>query len=136
MMCVLDVGAVEPYTMQPAEIARMPDYCQAKMSGGTAAEQKAWADRFGALWIDMHHYCHGLKFVLRASRAAMSDLDRSYNLTASLGEFDYILRSKNAAGGHWFLPDVHMQKASVYRRLGRYKEASAETQKALAASRK
>ena len=76
-ICVADGQAVEPYTMQPHEIAQMPDYCQVKMTGGTAAEQRSWAARFGPLWIDMHHYCHGLKFIQRASRPSNSDLDRS-----------------------------------------------------------
>jgi hypothetical protein len=84
----------------------------------------------------MHHYCHGLKFVQRASRPGISSQDRNYYLTSSIGEFDYILKSRNAAGGHWFLPEAHFQKALVYRRLGRHKEATAETQKGLKASQR
>jgi hypothetical protein len=131
----LAAGAQESYTVQPSEIARMPDYCQVKLAGGADAEQRAWRSKFGVLWVDMHHYCHGLKFVQRASRPGISPRDRSFNLTSSLSEFDYILRSKNAVAGHWFLPEVHFQKSIVYRRLGRHKEATAETQKGLAARR-
>jgi hypothetical protein len=136
---VLSVGAahaVEPNPIQPREIPLLPDYCQVKMRPGSESEQRAWAARFGPLWGDMHHYCDGLKFVNRASRAGTGDIDRRYYLGASLGEFDYIIKSKNAAKAQWFLPEVHFQKASALRRLGRNREASVETQKAIAASHK
>ncbi|HEY9447583.1 MAG TPA: hypothetical protein VIQ62_10965 [Burkholderiales bacterium] len=131
----LVAGSVESYTVKPGEVAQMPDYCQVKLAGGSAAEKRAWGTKFGALWEDMHHFCHGLKFIQRASRPGISPQDRSFNLTSSLGEFEYILRSKNAKGGHWFLPDVHFQRATAYRHLGRHKEAAAETRKGLAARR-
>jgi hypothetical protein len=138
-LLMLSLGAahaVEPYAIQPREVPLLPDYCQVKMGRPTESEQRAWAARFGLLWGDMHHYCNGLNFVNRASRGGIGDIDRRYYLGASLGEFDYIIKSKNAAKAQWFLPEVHFQKASALRRLGRTREASVETQKAIAASHK
>src|SRR4051812_9335538 len=82
-------GAVEPYTVKPNEIALMPDYCQAKL--GVREKEADWGVRFGAPWMDMHHYCHGLKFMQRASRPGITVQDREFNLTSALNEYDYVL---------------------------------------------
>jgi hypothetical protein len=111
----------------------MPDYCQVRLSHSQTPElqaaRRSWSERMGPIWGDVHHYCEGLKFVRRAGRPGISPLDRSYNLTASLPEFDYVLNSKNATPDHWLMREIHMQKALVYGRLGRHAEAAAEYQK-------
>src|SRR5581483_1879278 len=122
-------SAIEPYTVKPSEIAQMPDYCQAKL--GVAEKQADWGARFGALWIDMHHYCHGLKFIQRASRPGITVQDRGFYLNGALGEFDYVLNSKNAPG-HWFLPQIHLEKALVYGRMGQHAQAAAQYRQARA----
>jgi len=128
-IAVLRAGAcpaVEPYAPTPAEIAQMPDYCQAKVGGPAfAAQQANWSERFGALWNDMHHYCLGLKNLQRASRPGISQQDKGYNLTQAIGEFDYMLHSRSAPG-HWFLPQIHLQKALTYTRMGQHERAAAE----------
>jgi len=119
--------ALEPYAAQPQEIALMPEYCRAKIGGpgfAAASNYDMWAKRFGDVWLHMHHYCHGLKFVQRASRAGISKEDRGYDLNSALGEFDYIISV--APPDFWFLSEVHLQKALVLGRLGRQAEAAAE----------
>ena len=45
-------------------------------------------------------------------------------------EFDYVLHAKKAQKPHWFLPEVHMKKALVLMKLGRYAESQAEYKRA------
>ena len=124
-------AAVESYAVKPSEVAQMPDYCQAKIGGPAyAAKQGDWPQRFGALWLDMHHYCHGLKFIQRASRFDISDQDRNFNLMSAINEFNYVLGSPRSASAQWFLPQIHLEKALVYTRLGRHAEAAAEYKQA------
>ena len=101
-----------PHMPTPAEIALMPDYCQAKM--GTNDEfRQLWNKRMGPdRFMHLHHYCHGLKQMNRYKIVFDAQQRRSILQTA-VGEFDYVVRN-------W--PDDF------------YLKAEAKTQKAMAES--
>lgn len=74
------------------EVMAMPDYCQAKM-GNNQALHDEWRLRMGPnLFMHLHHYCHGLKHMRRASTASDAQ-KRRYQYERAIGEFDYVLRN-------------------------------------------
>lgn len=83
-----------PYAPSPTELAVLPEACRARLSpqdGQNIFSKAAWEARLGGdVWIHLHHYCHGLKFMNRA-RATLNRNDRSFNLKAAVGEFNYVL---------------------------------------------
>jgi hypothetical protein len=81
-----------PSNATAAEIAAMPDFCQAKM-GGNAERYQYWNQRMGPdKFVHMHHYCHGLKWMNRATLTGDKAL-RRYYLTNAVNDFDYVLRN-------------------------------------------
>lgn len=124
-----------PHAPLPEEVARMPRYCQVKMGmPGSASEESYWRQRFGGLWIDMHHFCQGLKDLQRGGRVTASKEFRSYYNQYAASEFKYIIDSRNAKG-HWFLPEAHSYRGLALMKAGRHAEAAAEYKAAEAAKR-
>jgi len=121
-------AALQGYNVEPQELVLMPDYCKAKMSGGQMVPMGDWPEKFGDVWGHMHHYCHGLKYLQRSSKPLVPKQEKLFNLQQALGEFDYMLG--HSPPNFWFNRDVHMQKAIIYTRMGRSKEASLEYQQA------
>jgi hypothetical protein len=81
-----------PHMPTPAEIAMMPDYCQAKM-GANAEFYQQWNKRMGPdKFVHLHHYCHGLKQMNRYN-LTFEKQQRRFILQTAIGEFDYVLRS-------------------------------------------
>lgn len=89
--CSPALAQSEPHMPTPAEILQMPEYCQAKM-GGNQALHDSWRLRMGPdLFLHLHHFCHGLKHMRRAS--IMVDAQkRRYQYERAVGEFDYVLQ--------------------------------------------
>lgn len=83
-----------PYTPSPSELAMLPEACQVRLGVDykkNPAVKSAWSSRFGKdVWIHIHHYCHGLKFLNRAQFGQKSQ-HRSFYLQSAIREFDYVL---------------------------------------------
>lgn len=78
------------YDATPAEIAMLPEYCQARL-GASAALSDKWRARIGPdKYIHLHHYCHGLKFLNRAPMARDQQTRRN-QLQQATAEFDYVI---------------------------------------------
>lgn len=73
----------------------MPKGCQVKLSPalrGNAELQTSWSNRIGHdCWIHMHHFCHGLKSMMRAN-LTFDKSDKRFYLGQAVGEFDYVLQ--------------------------------------------
>jgi hypothetical protein len=83
-----------PYQPSPAELAMLPEACQARLGPDykkNPAIKSTWSSRYGMhVWIHIHHYCHGLKFMNRA-QFGQNAQHRSFYLRSAIGEFDYVL---------------------------------------------
>ena len=81
----------EPHMPTPAELMAMPEYCQAKL-GTNQALHDQWRTRMGPeLFMHLHHFCHGLKHMRRAT--SMVDAQkRRYQYERASAEFDYVLQ--------------------------------------------
>jgi hypothetical protein len=81
-----------PHDPSPVELAMLPDYCQARL-GSNPQQYQQWNKRMGPdKFIHLHHYCGGLKFMNRYSRA-LEKQQRRYYLQNAINEFDYVLRN-------------------------------------------
>lgn len=81
-----------PHMPTPAEIALMPDYCQAKMGPNEELRQQ-WNKRMGPdKFVHLHHYCHGLKQMNRY-KITFDEQQRRFILQTAVGEFDYVVRN-------------------------------------------
>lgn len=102
------------YGATPNEIAMMPKACQVKLSpalSGNIALQTYWSDRIGHdCWIHMHHYCHGLKSVIR-SKLTFDNTDKRFYLEQAIGEFDYVLQ--HCPANSPMIPETKLQKQQV-----------------------
>lgn len=106
--------------------ASAPQFCHPM----TTAQRASWQSKMGHLLGDLHHYCFGVRDLAAAERPGLPAAMRAGKLTSAIDEFDYVLRSKNATPGHWFLPEVHLKRALALMKLGRYGESQAEYKRA------
>lgn len=127
MLLPVSAMAVLSYEFTDAEVAAMPPLCQEKIKGGS----QRFANQFGMhSWGQMHHYCHGVKFVMRARRYPN---DRPFYLTSARGEFQYVVRA--ITENHWFRPQLYLELAQVHVQLGEHSDAQALLLKAISLNR-
>jgi tetratricopeptide (TPR) repeat protein len=112
-----------------AELRSLPEYCQVKLrqKPGDPGYQR-WLGILGPDYLHTHHYCAGLNFINRHYRARTA-YDRKYYLTASLGEFGYMIT--HASPTYSLMPDIYMNRAIALSKLGRDGEAIVDFQKAI-----
>ena len=112
-----------------SELGSLPEYCQIKLRQKPGdAGYDTWLGILGPDYIHTHHYCAGLNFINRHYRARTA-YDRKYYLTASLGEFGYMI--KHASQTYSLMPDVYMNRAIALSKLGSDGEAIVDFQKAI-----
>jgi len=113
--------SVEAY--DPREVAMLPAYCRhtqafrAAVAGGSdPAEIAKWRGVFGEPYEHMHHYCWGLMKTNRASVLARSEQARTFYLSDSIHEFDYIIA--RVPKDFVLLPEMLTKKGENLIRLG------------------
>jgi tetratricopeptide (TPR) repeat protein len=104
-----------------AEVERLPAYCQAKYKlAAGSPEWRAWQDRIGQNFIDIHHYCAGLNFVNRYW-GARSKADRTFYLQRAMTNFDYMVKAEKP--DFTLRADLYGNRAEVFKLMGRPGEA-------------
>jgi hypothetical protein len=74
-----------------AEIAMMPEYCQARWGGKDKMAYKNWSQRLGeSNFIHIHHYCAGLHFMNQAAMES-GPKKQKHILQKAIRNFDYVL---------------------------------------------
>ncbi len=74
-----------------AEIAMLPEYCQARWGGKDQIAYKNWSQRLGEdNFIHIHHYCAGLHFMRQAATEFGPKKKKSI-LQQAIRNFDYVL---------------------------------------------
>lgn len=124
-------GAVDStFRPNPAEILRLPPYCQAKFNAPQgSAEWKAWRDRIGENFIDLHHYCAGLNYVSRYW-GARSPQDRGHYLQRALDNFSYMARAEKPDFA--LSAELYSNRGEVYRLMRKPGEAIQDYSTAIA----
>lgn len=112
-------NALEPFAVTQSELALMPPYCQAKYGydRGNKAISDNWRGIYGDQnWINMHHYCDALKFIIRANRSLGNKYDLSYNLENAQRGIEHLLASEQTPD--WILrPEAHVTLGKLYLRM-------------------
>lgn len=119
--------AILPSTIQPNEFPALPAYCEAKLSNDPS-DDKAYSGMIGPDWLHIHHYCFALNFTNRFYKASNPE-DKRHYLQDAFGNHDYVL--SHARADFWMRPEIHTEKAKLYRASKRYAETVGELKKAL-----
>jgi tetratricopeptide (TPR) repeat protein len=123
-------GAVD-YSFKPnaAEILRMPPYCRAKFNAPQGSpEWKAWRDRIGENFIDLHHYCSGLNFVNRYW-GARTPKDRGFYLQNAMDNFNYMVKA--AKPDFALSAELYSNRGEVFKLMRKPGEAISDYNKAI-----
>lgn len=98
--------AAAGYAITPSEYRMLPKFCK-------YPELKPN--------IHAHHYCHGIKFILRANRIFDNKKIKMENLSAAVREFVYM--QKHCVPNDPILPSTSLYKAQALEKLGKTQEA-------------
>jgi tetratricopeptide (TPR) repeat protein len=116
-------GYPEIDAYDPREVAMLPSYCKHtqlfrdRVPGGNNPEEiRRWSTLMGSTFLAMHHYCWGLMKTNRALFLAKSKQIRSFYLTSSIDEFNYVI--KHARDDFILLPEILTKKGENLIRLG------------------
>jgi len=116
----------------PAEMSRLPIYCQDKLSyfvgSKPSPEAPLWPSRIGENWLAFHHYCYALNFVNRYWKARTAN-ERSYYLQAALDNFNYMVRAEKPDFS--LRAELYANRGEVLRLMGKAGEAVKDYQHAL-----
>jgi tetratricopeptide (TPR) repeat protein len=129
LVCIHAVAVDFSFTPNPAEMTRMPPYCQAKFTLKQGSpEWNAWRDRIGSNFIDLHHYCAGLNFANRYWSATNSK-DRGFYLQNAMNNFNYMVR---AAKPDFVLgAQLYSDRGEVFKLMGKRGEAAKDFDQAI-----
>jgi len=112
------------YAYDLREIALLPRYCihtqlfRDNVPGGNNLEEiKRWSSILGGSFANLHHYCWGLMKTNRAILLVRTQQFRTYYLSESIGEFDYVI--ERAPPDFKLLPEILTKKGENLIRLGR-----------------
>ncbi len=85
-----------------------PDY------GGMNKSPRApkWVSLMGSDFWHMHHYCRGLRDILRLKQAGLSGPDRTFLIGRAIAEFEYVLG--NCHPNMPLLPEVLLKKGEMH----------------------
>src|SRR5258706_5958392 len=118
------------------EVALLPRYCiytqsfrDAVPGGNDPPAIKAWYDRLGRTFHDMHHWCYALMKTNRAVLLARDSHARSFYLHDSITEIDYVIRG--APHDFVLLPEMITKKAENLLLLDRAPQAVSEFERAI-----
>lgn len=120
--------AVAPWEPTPAEMRLLPPYCVAKFDG-TKEQRRAWAQRLGRGFQDIHHFCAGMNFLRRANRAPTNEV-RRFNLKRTVTNMNYMI--DHSPPDFVLMPAVYLYKGRALEGLGRMGAAAAAFGKAIA----
>jgi len=119
-LCLSAEIYAEGYAITPEEAKLLPPICQVKSEN----EKQRTKSILGPAAL---HFCQGFKSVNRANRSLGNRKQERENLTAALGEFEYVLghtKQDNINGRYNnVLAMTSIEKGKVYYRLGQKAEA-------------
>lgn len=120
----------EPIGFTWGELAVLPEYCKdtqgtvwdTRGNGGPMApDTPKWVSLMGDDFFHAHHYCYGLRHMLRAQSAGESTPRGKDLLRRALGEFAYMFRSSRSTMP--LMPEIYLKEGEVHLKLGNVLEA-------------
>jgi tetratricopeptide (TPR) repeat protein len=118
--------ALQPFAVTEGELALMPPYCQAKYGKdrGNQTINEQFRGIYGDQnWLNQHHYCDALKFIIRANRSFGKKAELTYNLEQAQKGIEHLLASEQTPD--WILrPEAHVHLGKIYLRMSRLGKGS------------
>lgn len=118
-------SATQSYQPAPSELKLLPPFCAAKYAG-KGPQYERWKAILGPGFIDVHHYCAGLRFINRYYQS-MSPRDKKFNLQNALNNLDYMINSHRRFTLLW---EVYLNRGRVHSLGGHYGQAIDDLKKA------
>lgn len=119
--------ALQPFAVTEGELALMPPYCQVKLGKdrGNQSLNNQFREIYGDQnWLNQHHYCGALKFIIRANRSLGDKYELRYNLEQAQKSIEHLLASEQTPD--WILrPEAHVHLGKIYLRMGSGSEGKA-----------
>jgi len=121
----------EPVGFTWGELAVLPEYCKDTQGtvwdvygggGPMAPNTEKWVALMGQEFLHAHHYCYGLRNVLRAQAVGENSQQGKELLRRAVGEFGYMFR--NSAPDMPLLPEIYLKEGEVHLKLGNIVEAA------------
>lgn len=114
----------EPNNFTWGELALLPEYCRDTMQtlyqlpGNLQESPRApyWVSLMGMDFWHMHHYCWGLREMLRHGLAGKTPQQRRNHLERALSEYAYVVR--NVSPSMVLMPEVHLKIGEALLLLG------------------
>lgn len=117
------------FTVTKAELASMPPYCTAlygKYHGMPQPQDSPLRHTIPAGCPSVHHYCDGLKYILRADHAMGNKADFSYNMQNAITSFNSVTEEWRSAAPKCSLrAEAHTNFAKSLLRMGKRQPAAA-----------
>ncbi|MBU1691271.1 MAG: tetratricopeptide repeat protein [Gammaproteobacteria bacterium] len=133
VLLFLSCSAYADYSITAGELMQLPRFCRQLSEGNFAADAKRYRiDAPQPAWMQhFQHYCHGLKDMVRSTRASNKN-DRIYKLNEALNEFQYVLtHTQDSPEFYPYLAMVSVDRGRAYVRMGKDSDAVAELMKAI-----
>ena len=98
----------------------LPEYCPDTQGGPNGAlsapNARKWVALMGADFWHMHHYCWGLRDMLRLRQAGLTPNERQMLMGRAVGDFEYVLNRVQPTMP--LLPEVLLKKGEVHEMQG------------------
>lgn len=109
----------------PTEIAALPPYCTAKISG---SYDQGWRATLGSTYDDIHHYCGALVYLSRYYKSRNTQ-DKKFFLQEVTNNINYMFT--HAKPGAKLLHELHYTQGQALSLAGRDGDAAAEYTQAI-----
>lgn len=110
----------EPNGFTWGELAILPEYCKDTQGTvypkGSAPRTHEWVALMGEDFWHMHHYCYGMRELLRSGLAGRTPQQRQAHVERAVNEYGYIVR--NASPSMILMPEVHLKIGEAQLLLG------------------
>ena len=122
------------YAITAKDVQMLPSYCRQLPAGFYEPNAQAYriAGSFPAGMPHGHHYCHGLKYIARATAQSTNRGEIQENLRGAVDEFGYVLGHTEVIPEYYpYLAMVRADLGRVYDRLGKPADSSREFMEAI-----
>ena len=116
-------GDIRAKAVTAGELALLPEWCVDTQDGpyggpeggeglNRSPRARQWVSAMGTDFWNMHHYCRGLRDMLRLQRAGLSKLDTEMLTGRAINEFEYIISTCKSTMP--LMPEVYLKKGEMH----------------------
>ncbi len=123
------------YAISASELQLMPHFCKGLSPPNFQSDAKNLRRQVHVPGQHTQHFCHGMKFLVRADRAELQKKGSGrHQFTTAIQEFDYV--QSHSSKKHALIPSCSLYKAVAFSGLNNTLEALKAYNKAISLKRK